>query len=326
MRPDSIFEETAIDKTNYKRLTSKKLQLVLHSGHWKHIDCKRWGMRVARLPLPLKHPPWLRSKNSKPSPTSSTASRKSNEWTGKNIYNNQNLHTVGGPLPNPYVQAITIIGRTLEAFDADQLIPVYGFGDATTFDSRVFSFLSGDQSLHRMGAVLARYNQLTPNVILAGPTSFAPAIYQAMRVVAERGYQFHILLIVADGQVTRPTDMRKGQLSNQEKATIDAIEAASHLPLSIIMVGVGDGPWEVMKDFDDALPARRFDNFQFVNFTELLQQNYTDYAHMEARFALRALMEVPEQYKKLSSMGSPISDDLKNTISKIPPPLDPPAP
>ncbi|KAF5837568.1 Copine-domain-containing protein [Dunaliella salina] len=165
---------------------------------------------------------------------------------------------------------------------------------------------------------------------LVGPTSFAPAIYQAMRIVAAKGNQYHILLLVADGQVTRPTDMKKGQLSRQEKETIDAIvsarQARDNLPLSIIMVGVGDGPWEVMRDFDDALPARRFDNFQFVNFTEILQQRWTDYTHMEARFALRALMEIPEQYKKLSLMGSPINDNLQRLISKIPPPLDPPAP
>lgn len=38
-------------------------------------------------------------------------------------------------------------------------------------------------------------------LILAGPTSFAPVIEMAMTIVEQSGGQYHVLVIIADGQV-----------------------------------------------------------------------------------------------------------------------------
>ncbi|KAJ9689927.1 hypothetical protein PVL29_012545 [Vitis rotundifolia] len=218
---------------------------------------------------------------------------KSNEWTGARSFNRKSLHHLGDSL-NPYQQAISIIGRTLSAFDEDNLIPCYGF--ASTHDQEVFSFFPDDRPCNGFEEVLSRYKELVPQIRLAGPTSFAPIIETAIKIVDTSGGQYHVLMIIADGQVTRSVDTYNGQLSPQEQNTINAIVKASEYPLSIVLVGVGDGPWDVMQQFDDNIPSRAFDNFQFVNFTDIMRRN-TSASKKEADFALAALMEIPSQYK-----------------------------
>ncbi|CAA2988844.1 E3 ubiquitin- ligase RGLG2-like [Olea europaea subsp. europaea] len=219
---------------------------------------------------------------------------KSNEWTGKLSYNGRSLHHIGSGW-NPYEQAISIIGKTLAAFDDDNLIPCFGFGDASTHDQDVFSFYP-DRFCNKFEEVLTRYREIVPHLKLAGPTSFAPIIEMAMSIVEQSGGQYHVLLIIADGQVTRSVDTEPGQLSPQEQKTVQAIVEASKFPLSIILVGVGDGPWDTMTEFDDNIPARDFDNFQFVNFTEIMSKDVPQ-SRKETEFALAALMEIPSQYK-----------------------------
>ncbi|MFS7959450.1 putative copine, von Willebrand factor A-like domain superfamily [Helianthus anomalus] len=218
---------------------------------------------------------------------------KSNEWTDPST--RKSLHHIGDDL-NPHEMVISIIGKTLAAFDEDILIPCYGFGDgmvlydsnlffisiltyirvrknlfnfyliaASIHDQDVFCFYPEERCYNGFEEVLSRYRELLPHIKLAGHTSFASVIEKAMTIVEESGGQYHVLVIIADVQVTRSVDTGRGQLSPQEQKIVDAIVEASKLPLSIVLVGVGDGPWDTMKEFDDNIPSRSFDNFQVYN-------------------------------------------------------------
>ncbi|VAH85743.1 unnamed protein product [Triticum turgidum subsp. durum] len=207
---------------------------------------------------------------------------KSNEWSGRHSFGRKSLHAISGT-PNPYEQAISIIGRTLSPFDDDNLIPCFGFGDASTHDHSVFSFYQENRPCRGFEEVLDRYRQIVPHLNLSGPTSFAPLIYAAMSVVESSNCQYHVLVIIADGQVT--TSNSSARLSPQEQATIQAIvDARQH--------------------FDDCIPDRAFDNFQFVNFTGLMSTS-KDMSKKEAAFALAALMEIPTQYKATQGLRPP---------------------
>ena len=134
--------------------------------------------------------------------------------------------------------------------------------------------------------MLDKYNEIVKRVTLSGPTSFAPVIAKAIEIV-KRTHKYHILVIIADGQV------------NEEKPTIDAIVEASKFPISIIVVGVGDGPWEVMDEFDHRLPKRKFDNFRFVDYHKATFKS----KNPDTCFALQCLMEIPDQYKTIKALG-----------------------
>lgn len=62
----------------------------------------------------------------------------SNNWQGGlPYYDNACLHSID-PYPNPYQKVLEIICKSLASFDADDLIPTFGFGDSKTTDRSVW--------------------------------------------------------------------------------------------------------------------------------------------------------------------------------------------
>ena len=213
----------------------------------------------------------------------------SNEWQGRNSFDRKSLHTISKTKRNPYQRVITTIASTLSDFDEDNLIPAYGFGDVTTKDEKVFSFTPDESPCKGFMHVLNCYEHVIKMTELSGPTSFVPIINKAIDIAQKNG-GYHILIIIADGQVEE----------NADEVTRQAIIRASYFPLSIIVVGVGDGPWDNMFTYDEKLPSRLFDNFQFVDYGESSKKSSKS---PDLTFALHALMEIPDQYKKIKELG-----------------------
>eukprot|EP00703_Trepomonas_sp_PC1_P005050 JAP91556.1 Copine I [Trepomonas sp. PC1] len=214
---------------------------------------------------------------------------KSNEWTGEHSYR-QSLHALSPA--NPYLKALSVLQPLLHKFDEDGIIPAFRFGCAQTRDQAVLPLLPSNPDPHFKGfdALKQAYAQATQEIQMSGPTTFAPMIQKAIEVCQSYGgRQLIFLLLLTDGDVSNP------QLDMQ------CLVQASSFPISICALGLGDGPFDKMNVFDN-MPGRKFDNFQFVNFTALEAQA----ARCECPdlvLATHALQELPDQFMQMRALG-----------------------
>ncbi|XP_043227051.1 E3 ubiquitin-protein ligase RGLG5-like [Amphibalanus amphitrite] len=215
----------------------------------------------------------------------------SNEWQGNRSFGHQSLHRVVTLKPsNPYQRAIQAVGRALEPLLDGGDVFAYGFGDTTTRGSEVFPLRPDGQPCPGFRDALASYTAAARVRSLSGPTSLRPVIERAVWHARQAGAgELTLLVIVSDGQLPDADD------------SVAALVAASAHPLSIALVGVGDGPWDTMEALDDFVPARRFDNFQFVDFNQACPPGAG--AGHELVFATHLLMEVPEHFRLLCERG-----------------------
>lgn len=139
--------------------------------------------------------------------------------------------------------------------------------------------------------ILVHYRNRLTAVQLFGPTNFSPVINNTIAIAEQlqNGAHYFILLIITDGIIS---DMHQ---------TKHSVIKASKLPISIIIVGVGNADFAAMDELDsddfrltvDGLYAER-DIVQFVPLNKFLS-NTGMYIKSQADLAREVLIEVPEQ-------------------------------
>ncbi|KAJ1511749.1 hypothetical protein HMI54_000558 [Coelomomyces lativittatus] len=196
------------------------------------------------------------------------------------------------------MQALFDVSDILLQYDADQEVPLYGFGAVLPGNTAVshnfhVNFNPDNPQVKGSEGILDAYLRCLPQLRLSGPTCFAPILNEFCNVIQNfpKKKIYFVLLILTDGVIC---DLQ---------ATKDALVAASYLPLSIVIVGMGQSDFSAMQELDaDVHPlvngegkkAIR-DLVQFVPFHQFFKKQDNEAGR---RLAAEVLHEIPTQFLK----------------------------
>eukprot|EP01060_Flectonema_neradi_P022752 TRINITY_DN3097_c0_g1_i3.p1 TRINITY_DN3097_c0_g1~~TRINITY_DN3097_c0_g1_i3.p1 ORF type:complete len:432 (+),score=84.85 TRINITY_DN3097_c0_g1_i3:1122-2417(+) len=206
--------------------------------------------------------------------------------------------------PNDYMKAIRAVCKVVGRYDKDQMFPVYGFGAAPNKTdgkiSQCFPLSLNKDEVEIQGAdnIVQAYLDCLQVIQMKEPTHMGPVIREVMQEQCDddessggsASTSYQLLILITDGQVDDMTE------------TVDAIVDASSLPMSILIVGIGDVNAMGLKTFDKmdqldesqlrSVITGRVSQRDVVNFIA-----FDSYKNTSANdFARGALAEVPRHF------------------------------
>lgn len=222
------------------------------------------------------------------------------DFTGSNGHplDEGSLHRIDGMKQNDYQRAIRACGDIVAAYDNKQLFPVYGFGALIDQYQQEASMcfnvsMHQDPRVYTINNALEAYKNILLNITFSGPTHFAPIVNQVIYSIKTENNPllYHILMILTDGII------------NDMKETIDALVEGSFLPLSVIIIGIGDADFSNM-DILDADDNPLFDGKGVKAVRDLVQfVPFSKYEHDGERLAAEVLEEIPRQVVEFYQMN-----------------------
>ena len=158
-------------------------------------------------------------------------------------------HYIYGNNPNDYENAITNCCSIVSCYDEDQKFPVYGFGGIPPNNSNKVSHffninLQEDPDIDGLENIIPIYKKSLGKIILSGPTYFSPVIQNVYDKIKNNKNKpdyinhYFILMILTDGQI------------HDMKETIDILVDCAYIPLSVIIIGIGNADFTNMNILD----------------------------------------------------------------------------
>ena len=236
------------------------------------------------------------------------------DFTGSNGHplDEGTLHSLKGQMPSDYERAIRACGNIVAYYDYDQLFPVFGFGAIINSSpikeaSMCFNLnFQENPDIYTVENIIKCYHDCISQdkLTFAGPTKFAPLINTIISKIQNNKLEYHILMILTDGVID---DLQE---------TIDALVEGSFLPLSVIIIGIGNADFKKMEVLDgDDVPLvsskgvkRMRDLVQFVPFNR--------YENDEHKLSMEVLEEIPRQIVDYYTINNLDPNKIKESLSK----------
>ena len=212
------------------------------------------------------------------------------DFTGSNgdPKSSSSLHYLDQNRLNQYELSMSNCCSILSYYDYDKKFPLLGFGAIPQGMYNVehvfplnFNY-SGSCEVSSLDEMLNVYRNAVNNVQLYGPTNFAPLINNTCNMAQSiQSKCYIVLLILTDGEISDFDD------------TVTSIIKASKLPISIVIIGVGNANFKNMENLDgDEFPLSNGSGVverDIVQFVEFKKYNNT------TTLAEEVLREIPRQ-------------------------------
>ena len=216
-----------------------------------------------------------------------------------NPENEDSLHYINDKNPNDYEKCILSIGNIISNYNIDQLYPVYGFGAQIKngkYDDVNHCFpinFEENPNIKSINEIIEYYHNSLQNLNFSNPTFFSPIINRVIQDIKKIGTvsKYYILMMLTDGNIDDMGD------------TIDSLVEASLLPLSLIIIGIGNSSFSQMGEITNnkeplissgGIKSSR-NIVQFIS--------YNDYKNEPEKIAEKILNKIPSQVIKFYDLN-----------------------